>query len=184
MENLTTASLPNTKLADRTLWFDGDSSFDPQQLLRAMQEYDVRYVDYIDDSVKTFNQHVAREQELSVKKQAKPLSFEWNIPEEYKALDVKEYVLTKLIETTKAADENEFEQRSLRVINELKLYESRGLFDVLRAIIFVINTLTASNAVWGVGRGSSVSSYVLYLIGVHDVDSYAYGLDIDDFLHD
>jgi DNA polymerase III alpha subunit len=38
--------------------------------------------------------------------------------------------------------------------------------------------------VWGIGRGSSVSSYVLYVLGVHDVDSYAYDLDIGDFLHD
>jgi len=39
-----------------------------------------------------------------------------------------------------------------------------------------------NNLVWGVGRGSSVSSYLLYLIGVHKVDSYKYRLDIKEFL--
>jgi DNA polymerase III alpha subunit len=53
---------------------------------------------------------------------------------------------------------------------------------ILRAITYVINTLQDKNIVWGVGRGSSVSSYVLYILGVHDVDSVKYNLDIADFL--
>jgi DNA polymerase III alpha subunit len=39
-----------------------------------------------------------------------------------------------------------------------------------------------NNIVWGVGRGSSVSSYVLYLLGVHRVNSLYYDLDIHEFL--
>jgi DNA polymerase III alpha subunit len=184
MENHTTAPSYKTSLRDRTLWFDGDSSFDPNNLLRVMQHYNVHYVDTINDVVKEFNKHCSKEQELVVKQSVRPLSFEWNLPEEYKSLNVKFYVLNKFVETTKDVASDEFDERSLRVIRELNMYESRGLFDVLRAIIFVINTLSASGTVWGVGRGSSVSSYVLYLIGVHDVDSFAYNLDIEDFLHD
>jgi len=33
-----------------------------------------------------------------------------------------------------------------------------------------------------VGRGSSVSSYILYLIGIHRVDSLRYGFSISDYL--
>jgi DNA polymerase III alpha subunit len=36
--------------------------------------------------------------------------------------------------------------------------------------------------VWGVGRGSSVASYVLFLIGIHKVNSLKYNLDIKEFL--
>jgi len=36
--------------------------------------------------------------------------------------------------------------------------------------------------VWGVGRGASVASYVLYLIGVHRINSIQYGLDWREFL--
>ena len=64
----------------------------------------------------------------------------------------------------------------------MELYQKLGLIDILRTLIFVINTLIENNIVWGVGRGSSVSSYVLYLIGVHDVDSFQYGLNIEEFL--
>jgi DNA polymerase III alpha subunit len=42
--------------------------------------------------------------------------------------------------------------------------------------------MRSNNIVWGVGRGSSVASYVLYLLGVHKVDSIKYGLDIREFL--
>jgi DNA polymerase III alpha subunit len=39
-----------------------------------------------------------------------------------------------------------------------------------------------NDIVWGVGRGSSVASYTLYLIGVHKIDSIKYELDINEFL--
>ena len=39
-----------------------------------------------------------------------------------------------------------------------------------------------NNLIWGVGRGSSVASYVLYLLGVHRIDSLHYNLDIAEFL--
>ncbi len=183
-ENHTTANLYKTELSDRTLWFDGDSSFNAQNLLRLLQKYDIRYVDQITDDVKEFNRHVSNSQELITKQEVRPPSFEWLLPDEYKNLDVLEYVLNQLHSHIKLLTKDEADLRTLRVLKELKLYESHGLFDVLRTIIFVINTLSAAKTVWGVGRGSSVSSYVLYVIGVHDVDSFAYDLQIEDFLHD
>lgn len=174
-----------TELDDRTLWFDGDSSFNPNNLLQTMQQYNtVRYVDQINDVVEEFNKHCAKSQKLVVKDGVRSLSYDWIYPTQYSTLDVKTYVIDKLIHEVADKTEEEFHLRSLRVIDELQRYENRGLFDVLRAIIFIINTLTTSDIVWGVGRGSSVSSYVLYLIGVHDVDSFLYDLDVEDFLHD
>ena len=110
------------------------------------------------------------------------MSFEWNIPEEYKTLDVISYVADKLSELD--LPEEEIELRERRCVKELAIYRKMGLFDTLRALIYIINTLTEKNIVWGVGRGSSVSSYILYLIGVHDIDSFFYGLNIEDFLRD
>ena len=74
--------------------------------------------------------------------------------------------------------------RMYRVNDELTLYKKLDLLPVLRTIIFVINTLRENSVVWGVGRGSSVSSYVLYLIGAHDVDSIKYDLDVNEFLRE
>ncbi len=85
-------------------------------------------------------------------------------------------------ENIESLEDVQIYERWHRVQAELIMYKELQLLPVLRAIIYVINTLQDKNIVWGVGRGSSVSSYVLYLIGVHDVDSVKYDLDFTDFL--
>lgn len=95
----------------------------------------------------------------------------WFIPDEYKTLDIKSYVLERT--PTHAIN---------RVNEELNLYDKYNIIDVLKVCIYIIDTLRKNNIVWGVGRGSSVASYVLYLIGVHKIDSIKYELDINEFL--
>jgi DNA polymerase III alpha subunit len=65
---------------------------------------------------------------------------------------------------------------------ELELFTARNLTDILRLLIHIVTILRKNNVVWGVGRGSSVASYCLYLLGVHRVDSIRYDLDIKEFL--
>jgi len=72
------------------------------------------------------------------------------------------------------------EQRD-RVSQELELYIKHGMYDVLHVMKYIVDTLRQNNVVWGVGRGSSVASYVLYLIGVHKVDSIKYNIPIEEF---
>jgi DNA polymerase III alpha subunit len=104
----------------------------------------------------------------------------YNIPEHYKNLDVKEYV-SKLVES-KSGDSDISVKAKARVEMELTEFEARNLFPVLRILIYIIDTMRKHNLVWGVGRGSSVASYVLYLLGIHKVDSLKYNLDIKEFL--
>jgi DNA polymerase III alpha subunit len=96
----------------------------------------------------------------------------WRMPKEYKDLDIAEYVLGL------CKEEHELQ----RVGQELLLYQERNLFDLLRYLKYLIDTLRKNNVVWGVGRGSSVASYVLFLLGVHKIDSLYYNLDIEEFL--
>jgi DNA polymerase III alpha subunit len=96
----------------------------------------------------------------------------WRMPKEYKDMDIAEYVLG----LCKADHELQ------RVGKELLLYQERDLFDLLRYLKYLVDTLRKNNVVWGVGRGSSVASYVLFLIGVHKIDSLYYNLDIEEFL--
>lgn len=97
---------------------------------------------------------------------------QWLMPDEYKQLDIAEYVLG-LCESEAALQ---------RVGEELLLYQARDLFDLLRYLKFLIDTMKSNNLIWGVGRGSSVASYVLYLLDVHRIDSLHYNLDIAEFL--
>jgi hypothetical protein len=96
----------------------------------------------------------------------------WHMPEDYRNLDIVSYVLGLCQE----------EYQLQRVGEELILYQERDLFDLLRYLKYLVDTLRKNNVVWGVGRGSSVASYVLYLIGVHKIDPLYYNLDIGEFL--
>jgi hypothetical protein len=96
----------------------------------------------------------------------------WHMPESYQQLDIAEYVLSL------CANEEQLQ----RVGQELLLYADRNLFDLLRYLKYLVDVMTDHGIIWGVGRGSSVASYVLYLLKVHRIDSIYYNLDIHEFL--
>jgi DNA polymerase III alpha subunit len=75
----------------------------------------------------------------------------------------------------------ETDEQKDRVSQELELFIKHGIYDVLHVMKYIVDTLRDNNIVWGVGRGSSVASYVLYLIGVHKIDSIKYNLPIEEF---
>lgn len=102
------------------------------------------------------------------------------IPQYYKDIDVESYV--KGLVPVRGVDKADNARSSQRVDMELTLYKERELFPILQVLIYVVDTLRKNNLVWGVGRGSSVASYVLYLIGIHKVDSLKYDLNIKEFL--
>lgn len=106
-------------------------------------------------------------------------SQEFNIPQHYKEIDVEDYV-KKLIPNGVAGTDNA--EASQRVEMELALYKARNLYSILQLMIYIVDMMRKNNLVWGVGRGSSVASYVLYLIGVHKINSITYNLDIEEFL--
>ena len=94
------------------------------------------------------------------------------MPQEYKDIDIAEHVLGMC----KTSAELQ------RVGHELLLFQERDLFNLLRYLRYLVDVMKQNNVIWGVGRGSSVSSYVLYLLGVHRVDSMFYELDPEEFL--
>ena len=101
------------------------------------------------------------------------------IPKHYLDIDVEEYINTLVSDRV---DRTDNAATSRRVDMELAEYKSRNLYPVLRVLIYIIDTMRKNNIVWGIGRGSSIASYVLYLLSVHKVDSIKYNLDIKEFL--
>jgi DNA polymerase III alpha subunit len=96
----------------------------------------------------------------------------WHMPNEYKQLDIAAYVLGLC----------KSEAELQRVGEELLLYQERDLFDLLRYLKYLVDVMTTNRVVWGVGRGSSVASFVLYKLGVHRINSLYYNLDPGEFL--
>jgi len=94
----------------------------------------------------------------------------WLIPQEYNDFDIEEFLV-------RSCPEENYD----RLITELDLYRKNGMMPVLKTMKYIVDSLRANNIVWGVGRGRSVASYVLYLIGVHKIDSVKYNLPIDEF---
>ena len=97
---------------------------------------------------------------------------EWFMPDEYKNMNVIEYIIKR----------TNTPQEYKRVDEELQEFKKRDMLDLLKYMIYLVDFMHENNIVWGVGRGSSVASYVLYLIGVHRIDSIQYDLDWREFL--
>ena len=100
---------------------------------------------------------------------------EWFMPDKYKDINVYKYVLSKAHTPCPQHVQD-------RIWEEMEEFESRGMHNLLRYMIYLVDFMRENSIVWGVGRGSSVASYVLYLIGVHRIDSIQYGLDWREFL--
>lgn len=94
----------------------------------------------------------------------------WYIPSQYNNMDIEEFLIHQ------CPKENHD-----RLIEELELYREHKMIPVLRMMKYIVDTLRKNNVVWGVGRGSSVASYVLFLLGVHKIDSVKYNLPIEEF---
>lgn len=100
------------------------------------------------------------------------LQSEWFMPDEYKELDVDKHVLDKCTTTSERE----------RALLELEEYHKRDMINILRYMVYLVDFMREHKIVWGVGRGSSVASFVLYLIGIHRINSIQYGLDFREFM--
>lgn len=98
---------------------------------------------------------------------------DWLMPDEYKEFDIVTWLFNQIPPWDQAND---------RLFEELREFEQRNMIQLLRWLKYFVDTCRKNNIVWGVGRGSSVSSYVLYLIGVHKIDPIKYNLDWREFL--
>lgn len=172
-------------LNDRTLWFDGHSSLDTDSIgklilngtpLEKIHPYE------IDSDVKQFNLAYS-EKKLSIKHDIERLSTDWDIPEIYKNINLKQHLYEKMVDVAirDKLNDGQILERWERVKQELKLFKDYNIEELIKGIIYIIDTFEENDIVWGTGRGSSCACYSLYLIGLHDVDSVLYDLDLREF---
>lgn len=96
----------------------------------------------------------------------------WMFPPSYRLLDVKSTLCSRC--TT--------QEEITRVESEYAMYVDRDLVIMLQFMMWLVDHMRAHNVLWGVGRGSSVASFCLFLIGISRVNPMRYGLGIDEFL--
>jgi hypothetical protein len=136
-------------------------------------------VDYNDDIEQleqtagfTFQRFNEQLQSIDIADFDQALQSDWFMPPEYKDFDVEKWCLDKC--TT--------QEQIGRVNAELDAFKERGMIPLLQWTKHFVDTCNSNGIVWGVGRGSSVASFVLYLLGVHQIDSVKYNLDWQEFL--
>ena len=96
----------------------------------------------------------------------------WLMPVEYYELDIAQYIL----------DQCSTDEELQRAGQELILFQDRDMFILLKYLKYLVDTMRKNNIVWGVGRGSSVASFILFLLGIHKINSLYYDLSIDEFI--
>jgi DNA polymerase III alpha subunit len=97
---------------------------------------------------------------------------QWYMPDDYKNMDIAAWVLERC----------STQDQLQRAGKELLMFQERDLINLLKFLKYFVDTMKENGILWGLGRGSSVSSYVLYLIGVHKIDSMYYDLEVEEFL--
>ena len=96
----------------------------------------------------------------------------WLMPQKYQQLDIAQWVLDQCVGQAEIQ----------RAGTELLEYAERNLLDMLCYLKYLVDTMRENSIVWGVGRGSSVASFVLYKIGIHRINSLYYNLDFYEFM--
>ena len=95
---------------------------------------------------------------------------QWLIPTEYLEMDIEGFLVDQCPK-----------ENYDRLNQELNLYRKHNMIELLKAVKYLVDTFEKNNIVWGVGRGSSVASYALHLLGLHMIDSVKYKLPIEEF---
>lgn len=172
-------------LGNRVLLEDGTSLVEPGQaeafLSKGLPPTSLAVTELTNEIAK-FNQLSAQKIQVFSTAPSAP-EFLWSIPDKYKYLDIEQHLIGLSTEKIKRDDPLR-RQRELRLAEELALFEERNMFPLLRTLIFVVDRMRELKVVWGVGRGSSCSSYLLYLIGLHHVDPVKYDISVTDFIRD
>lgn len=96
----------------------------------------------------------------------------WFMPSHAQNIDILEYLLSQSLEP----------HEKQRIHMEMERFRSYGLEPLLRMIKYLVEEMTKKNLVWGVGRGSSVASFVLYKLGLNQINPITFQLDFDEFL--
>lgn len=156
----------------------GRSIFEPDDIFQLLYQNKLISIDKIQSiaSLETENipnLKVYKELSLSIEEFDNINQSIWFMPQEYIELDIKTYVINLC---------PPWDPDYSRTIEELAEFESRNMLNLIRWLKYFVDTARSNNILWGVGRGSSVASYVLYLLGVHKINSIKYNLDWREFL--
>jgi len=140
-----------------------------RKLKRVLVEHNINFPDFIDELP---DLHGYIQKDISVAEFDNINQTKYCLPKTYVDMDIAKFIL----------DQCKNDDELQRAGKELLMFQERNMFMLLKYLKYLVDTMRQHNIVWGVGRGSSVSSFVLFLLGVHKINSLYYDLDIEEFL--
>lgn len=179
----------NTQLENRKLRFDGVSIVSPEQvaemLLLGAKPHQLR-VTHLDEDIEAFNDNVPDDPiSVDVGEPVK-LDFSWKLPEPYLSMDLRATIVARAVDRLLQLNYPDDVQlaASERIQAEFEEIERRGMVEFMKTIIYVLDVFREKGVIWGVGRGSSCASYILFILGLHSVDCIKYNVLMGEFFHD
>ena len=103
-------------------------------------------------------------------------TYDWTIPKEFKKINIEKLAIQKAIDMNLTSEEYVD-----RLSFELNRMEELDMFPFIRCLLYIIDKFRKENIVWGVGRGSSCASLVLFILGINKVDPVKYNIDPKEF---
>jgi len=175
-----------SQLADRKLWYDGilevDPSTLPSYIFQGVKIQDLA-ITHDGHDLEVFNKYVTKAERISIKTEIDEdrlrTAGTWLIPDEYKYLDVREFLISLVNEIV---EDDLYDERVARLVHEIERFEQAEMFQLIPVIKFVLDRFRENGVIWGVGRGSSCASYIFYLMGLHEVDPVSCEIDLEEFL--
>jgi len=151
------------------MWTDDNTQ---EQLVKGVIKYGPNILDHCktSDDVSQYLERIAQEH-LDYPIPKKDINTaKWFVPYDYETMNIEEFLMDQCPK-----------ENYDRLIKEIELFKQHNMLPLLKTMKYIVDTLKKNNVIWGVGRGSSVASYVLFLIGVHRIDSVKYNLPIEEF---
>jgi DNA polymerase III alpha subunit len=136
------------------------------------QKYN-QFANFFNVSTKNVAHHIDESADIFHKRK----SSTWTMPLQYQNMDIEKFLSELLV--SKHLTSSEYTNR---LVDELEQFKKRNMLNVLKFLCYLMQTCKTHDIVTGVGRGSSVSSLVLHLLDVHQIDPVKYNLDYKEFL--
>lgn len=164
------------------LWADGTVTVDDNQLENIITNgvpLNRVYVEKKTPKVVQWNKFSGQDEKFDVKTNLSPFSVDWNIPDEYVDIDIVDYISNELI--PKVEQDEFYDARLTRIVEEVEQIQITKSESIFRCLIYILDKMKKDNVFWGLGRGSSCSVYLFYLLELHAVDCVKYDIHYSEF---
>lgn len=168
-------------LSDRYITNTGDVVFTYDGLLKLARDGQEFHQYLVDENEYTeiYNRFSSNKLEAYEEDETVDVQFEydWNTPEPFASMDITKLCAQQMVNLDLTSDEY-----LERLHRELTQIEKREMTDLIRHLLYLVDHFKTNEVVWGVGRGSSCASLVLFLLGINKIDPIMFDIPMEEFL--